>query len=52
MRYRLSNGREFVLGYHTLAEWGADRKARLLLLGCSVEYAERVEAEYAAAERI
>lgn len=51
MRYRTSNGREFTLGYHSLAEWGAVQKKKLLALGCKPEYAAKVEQDYATAER-
>lgn len=51
MRWRLRSGREFTLARHTPEQWGAKLRLRLLALNCKPEYADRVEQQYAAAER-
>ncbi len=51
MRYTTPSGREFTLAYHGLAEWADARKAALLYLGCSEEYAETERREIAEAVR-
>jgi len=50
-KWVLSNGKTLVLAFHTPEEWAAVYRAALLHVGCSQEYAEKVEKLILSAEK-
>lgn len=46
MIYHRSDGSSFLLVHHTPEEWAEIRRAQVLALGCSQEYANKIAASY------